>query len=175
MSEPSPSGAPEWYALSVKPRIESHVGVVLATHGFEIFLPTREVKRVRSGRTVKLFQPLFPQYLFARFRWADRLKIITSPGVRSILTMSGKPAPITDQEIERLRRAVRSPDAAVHDYLENGRQVRITSGPLQGLEGRLVETKSVCQLVINIDILHRAVSVVIDRTHVVPAALGHHA
>lgn len=171
MLEASESVESRWYALIVKPRVERHIATVLTNRGFEVFLPTQQVKRQRSGRVVTLDKPIFPNYLFARFPWAQRLEVITSPGVHSIVSFSGRPAPVLEEEIARLRRVTRAPLAVVvWDYLENGALVRIASGPLQGLEGRLVETKSVTRLVINVEILQRAVAVAIDRADVVPLA-----
>ena len=176
MLEASESAESRWYALIVKPRVERHIATVLTNRGFEIFLPTRPVRRQRSGRVVTLDKPIFPNYLFARFPWSQRLNVITSPGVHSIVSFSGVPAPVQDEEIARLRTVTNSSLPVVEwDYLESGSLVRIASGPLQGLEGRLLETKSGTRLVINIQILQRAVAVLIDRADVVPLAKGHHA
>jgi transcription antitermination factor NusG len=172
--ELSGSATPQWYALNIKPRVERHVSEVLASHGFEVFLPTQQLVRRRGGRLIRIDKPLFPRYLFARFHWADRLRVITSPGILSVVTFSGIPATLSVEEINRLRLIVSSAAAEACDRLENGAIVRIASGPLQGLEGRLVETKSSRRLVINVDILHRAVSVVIDRADVVAAAARAH-
>lgn len=172
----SESEESRWYALIVKPRVERHIATVLSSRGFEVFLPTKPVRRQRSGRVVTLDQPLFPSYVFACFPWSERLKVITSPGVQSIVSFSGVPVPVEDQEIARLRQVTNSPLPVVAwDYVASGTLVRVASGPLRGLEGRLVGTKSTTRLVINVEILQRAVAVAIDQADVEPLAKSHHA
>ncbi len=175
LERPAPS-APEWYALLVKPRVERYISQLLTARGFEVFLPSQPLTRKRGGRTVVLDRPLFPSYLFVHFSWGDRLAALTTPGVRSIVSFSGVPARIPQDEIDRLQRLVTSEIPVVAcDYLQSGLLVQVKSGPLKGLQGTLVEIKSHLRLVINIDILQRAVAVEIDRLDVVPLARAHSA
>ena len=55
-----------------------------------------------------------------------------------------------------------------HPYLQEGQQVRITAGPLEGVEGILVHMKpNKGLLVLSVELLQRSVAVEVDCTHVV--------
>jgi transcription antitermination factor NusG len=57
-----------------------------------------------------------------------------------------------------------------HPYLREGQRVRITQGPLAGVEGILLQTKlQKGLLVLSIDLLQRSVAVEVDCTAVVAA------
>ena len=49
-----------------------------------------------------------------------------------------------------------------HPYLKEGTLCQVTAGPLAGLKGIVVRTKSATRLVLQVDILGRATSVEID-------------
>jgi transcription antitermination factor NusG len=55
-------------------------------------------------------------------------------------------------------------------YLKEGQRVRITRGPLAGIEGLLVESRpSKGLLVLSVHLLQRSVAMSVDATTVVPA------
>ncbi len=75
-----------------------------------------------------------------------------------------------DSEIDALQRIQRAEvPVLLRPYLREGQRVRITDGPLAGIEGRLVHTKpNKGLLVLSIDLLQRSVAVELDCTQVVP-------
>ena len=111
--------------------------------------------------------PLFPRYVFCRFSFADRLKVISMPSVQSVVGFGGKPAPVQDEEIDAIKTLVGSGlEIAPWHYLRVGQRVRICEGPLSGLEGILAREKSRYRVVVNVELLQRAVAVEIDRNFV---------
>jgi len=78
---------------------------------------------------------------------------------------------ISDGEIEGLQALVNSGVAITpHSYLREGQRVRITGGPLKGVDGILVDNKSEKGLlVLSVDLLQRSVAVQIDCTWVAAA------
>jgi transcription antitermination factor NusG len=80
-----------------------------------------------------------------------------------IVGCGGQPASISDVEIEAIRRVVESPvKAEPHPYLRCGDRVRVTAGPLRGLEGLLVRKKNWCKLLLSVEMLQRSVAVEVD-------------
>lgn len=160
-----------WFALRVKPRHEKIAALALHGKGLEEFLPLCKARRRWSDRIKELDAPLFPGYVFCRFNPYERLPVLTTPGVSSIVGMGKIPAPIEDSEIAALHSIVNSGlMAQPWPFLKAGQYVRIDAGPLCGLEGILLEIKSSHRLVVSVTLLQRSVSVEIDRLWVSPAS-----
>jgi transcription antitermination factor NusG len=72
-------------------------------------------------------------------------------------------AVIPEEEIQAVRRMVESSlMVEPHPFLRFGDQVRVKSGPLEGIEGILLRKKNSCRLVISVEMLHQAVAVEVD-------------
>ena len=66
-------------------------------------------------------------------------------------------------EIEAIRTVVESPvHAEPHPYLKCGDHVRVTAGPLRGLEGLLLRKKNWFKLLLSVEMLQRSVAVEVD-------------
>lgn len=106
---------------------------------------------------------LFPGYVFVQMGPQNRLRVLQLPGAVRIVTFNGQPAVLPEEEIENLRtRLSSSGTLEPHPYLSVGRQVRVRSGPLQGLEGIIVRTKERCRIVLSIHLIMRSVAVEVD-------------
>jgi len=153
-----------WFALTVRPRHEKAVAERLFGKSLESYAPLYRERRRWSDRVQTVELPLFPRYVFCRFAFADRLKVLSVPSVQSVVGFGGKPTPVRDEEIDGIKTVVGSglPVAPWH-YLQVGQGVRICEGPLAGLEGIVVREKSEYRVVINVELLQRAVAVEIDR------------
>jgi integrase len=78
--------------------------------------------------------------------------------------VGSKPAEVPDAEVESIRKLLASGRGiAPWDYLEIGQRIVVTSGSLEGVEGILIRFKGEDRLVASVALLHRAVSVEIDR------------
>jgi transcription antitermination factor NusG len=156
-----------WYGVRTRLKQEKLAAANLEYRGFQPYLPVYKVRRRWSDRVVTAELPLFPGYVFCRFDHFQRLPVISSPGVASILGCGSQPAPIPDAEIEAVRAIVESGIAAEPvPLLREGQPIRVIHGPLQSLEGTLVRKKSTWRLVVSIEMLQRAVSVEIDPAYV---------
>ena len=154
---------PRWFALTVKHQHERPVEGVLCSGGLETFLPVFRCLRRWSDRVKELEAPLFPGYVFTRFPFRDRVRVLNTPGVARIVGFAGRPAPLEDQEIENLRVAVSSSlPLGPWPFLKTGDRVIVRQGPLRGIEGRLVREKSGARLVINVELLQRSVAIEVE-------------
>lgn len=164
------SARPCWYAVHTRSRHEKSASEQLLSREIETFLPLyRATHRWRNGdHDVRI--PLFPGYTFVRIAISDHLRVLKVTGVVRLVGFDGTPAPLEDQEIEGLRRALTSGvKAAPHPYLTVGRRVRITAGPLVGHEGILVRKKGVLRVVISIALIQRSILVDLDARELEPA------
>lgn len=86
---------------------ERSIGNVLAASGFEVFLPVpRWTAMVRPSQ--RMYSPLFPSYIFARFDICERLAFLKALGVISIIGRGKHPVPLTDDEVWNIRTMVDS-------------------------------------------------------------------
>jgi len=158
-----------WFALSVKPQHERSVAEQLKGRMLESYAPTYSVKRYWSDRVKIVDRPLFTGYVFCRFRFDDRYKVLTLPSVTSVVGFGGKPCPVSDGEITSVKEMVDSGLPVLPwDYVAVGQRVTIRRGRLAGLEGVLARDKTVDRVVINVEMLGRGVAVEIDRDAIGP-------
>jgi transcription antitermination factor NusG len=156
-----------WYGIRTRSNQEKIAATVLADRGYEPFLPVYRVRRRWSDRVVTTERPLFPGYVFCRFDYNQRLPIVTTNSVVSVVAFGSRPTPIPDEEINSVRTIVESGIAAEPaPFLREGQRIRVTHGPLKSVEGVLKRKKSIWSLVVAIEILQRCVSVEIDPAYV---------
>jgi transcription antitermination factor NusG len=160
-----------WFALQVRARQEASVGEQLKGQGYERFLPFYKLRKRWSDRIKEMEAPLFPGYLFCRFNPHDRLPILKTPGVIQIVGFNSIPAAVDESEILSIQRLVAS--GVQHQpcpFLVVGDRVRISAGPLLGLEGLLTDIKGSHRLVLSVSLLQRSVAVEIDSAFITPLA-----
>jgi transcription antitermination factor NusG len=159
----------EWYAVYTRHQHERAAAESFSSNGFEVFLPMYDVVRQWKDRMKKLSVPLFPCYVFLRGMSERRLKILSTPGVHSIVMSAGRPASIPEAEIDAIRRVVESRlRVEPHPFLRCGDWVRIKSGPLAEIEGILIRRKNSYRLILSAELLERSIAVEVDALSVEP-------
>lgn len=160
---------PRWYALRTRSRHEKRVRLQLDSRRIEAFLPLIARRSRWKDRTVEVQFPLFPGYCFARFPWVERLQALTTSGVVEVLGSNGRAIPVSDGEIEAVRRLVTSTlPVDPHPFLEPGMAVEVRRGPLHGLRGILIRKAAKARLVIAVSLIRQGASVEIDADDVAP-------
>ena len=157
----------EWYAAYVKHQHEKNAAHLLQRKGVEVFLPQQKVIHRWKDLNKTLYLPLFPGYLFFHSNLQDKLEIVGTPGIFYVLESAGRASAIPRHEIESIRRVTESGvQAHAHPFLASGDQVEICSGPLSGVIGMLTRCKNQYRVVLNVELLQRAVSIEVDATSV---------
>ena len=153
-----------WFAVYVKHRHEKHVLLGLESKGYESFLPT--YTKVHEAR--KQFEiPLFPGYVFSRLNTHQLVPILSTPGVFTVVSNGSQPAPVSDLEIERIRRILATGSTICPwPYLSAQREVCVTSGALRGIHGVIVDERNPTWLVMSIHLLQRSVALKIERSQI---------
>jgi transcription termination/antitermination protein NusG len=148
-----------WFVVQVACLHEKKVAAMLEYKGYDHFVPIRTT--VRKPRTVVRREKLiFPGYVFCRSSSEIKGLIVTTPGVIRILSLSGAPCIVPPQEMRNIWLIASSGlPAETHDDLELGSPVRITEGPLTGLEGTLIQRKNRQRIAVLVKLLRRSVSV----------------
>jgi transcriptional antiterminator NusG len=165
---------PQWYALYTRSHCEQLVYEQLAARGFTVFLPKLDVWSRRAGLRHRISVPMFPSYLFLH-HIMDKIGFIDVSKARGLVRVLGERwdrlSPVPESEINAIQRVLRAElPVAPHPYLREGQRVRITHGPLSGVEGILVQNRlNKGLLVLSIDLLRRSVAVEVDATTVASA------
>jgi len=157
-----------WFALQVRSRWENTAQGLLQKKGFETLLPTYPATRRWSDRSKVVESPLFPGYVFCRFDIHNRLPVLITPGVISVVGRGKAPIAVAESEIAALQMVIRSGiHAQPWPYLEIGERVRIKNDVLEGMEGILTSFKGNQRVVISVSLLQRSVALEIDRSRIV--------
>jgi transcription termination/antitermination protein NusG len=139
-----------WYAIYTKARHEKRVDLFLRERGYDSFLPLLPRESQWTDRRKIVEWPLFPSYVFGRFTLGAVHDVLCIPGVSTLVKANGRPLPVGHEELANVRRFA---DALRHSgveaevglkqvpFLTEGEWVRITSGPLAGVCGVVVEQR----------------------------------
>jgi transcription antitermination factor NusG len=149
--------SPPWYAVYTLPRHEKAVAEHLAFRQVETYLPLYLSARRWAARRALVQLPLFPGYVFVRISEGERIRVLEHPSVLRLVTFGGRPAPLADSEIERLRAALELGKAEPFPYLVPGKRVRVKSGLLVGVEGTIVRRKGKMRLVISVEAIQQSI------------------
>ena len=163
-----------WYAVWTKSHCERLVLDQLAAKGFNAFLPEIGMWSKRQGRMHVVPAPLFPGYLFVRDRM-DKHAYIEMLKVRGVVRILedgwNRLTPIPAQEVESVERVLQAKVPVFRHALHEGDQVRVTEGPLAGVEGVFIQDKpSTGRLIVSVGLLGRGLAVEVDGTSVVPCS-----
>src|ERR1019366_4514232 len=151
---PAPNSTPGWFALTVRPNHEHAATRGLGNQGFETYLPVYRARKRWSDRVRETDAVLFPGYVFCRFGLPEKLRVLQSAGVRSIVGSGNQAAPVEEDEISAVRALLASGRAiAPWPYLRIGQNVVIEHGPLASLRGVIVRTKTSWRVVVSVEAL----------------------
>lgn len=159
----SVTSEPQWFALYTCANQERRVVAQLVAHSVEHFLPLYRSRRNWKDRRVFLDLPLFPGYVFARFAWPERTRVLQARGAVRLVGSNGRPCPLPKRDIEALRAGITGAlRFEPHPYLTAGARVRILHGPLAEMTGILVRRKNGCRVVLSVDLIARSVALEVD-------------
>ncbi|CUQ67365.1 transcription termination/antitermination protein NusG [Candidatus Nitrospira inopinata] len=125
----------EWYVVRTKPHQEAVAESSLLRGGIEALCPRIQERRVIRRKMQQIISPLFPGYLFARSSPSGWRLIQYARGVSHLVSFGDGPVVVRPEVMEeifrRLERGIVVPQPRTFAH---GDVVRITEGPLQGLE-----------------------------------------
>ncbi len=150
-----------WNVLYLKPRTEKKLAEYAQGLSLEHYLPLRSETKIYQRRKVTVEKPVFPGYCFVCFDARGRRELLQSNLIVRIL----EPADETRllHELDQVRKALAvDPTLNACSALPKGTFVRIRSGPFAGLEGVVAEWRSPIRVLLNVELINRAVAVETD-------------
>lgn len=161
-----------WYALYVRSRAEKKVYAYLQDMGVEAYLPLVTKMKQWSDRLKKVEEPLFKSYLFVRANEKNHYSILSIPGVTKFVSFEHKAVTVPENQIKAIKKYCNDyedEEKTLEEVeLHEGQLVRITSGEMMGLIGRLAHINNKKRLIVYIESVGHYLPINIPRTKVEP-------
>ena len=127
----------KWYVVQSKPREEERALHYLKEKGIDTYLPRMEVVSVRKFKNVKTKKPLFPGYLFCRFKKEDETlaHVRWTQGVKKLLPESVDPMPVDDEIVAAIHKLEQKDGVIRKKPLQKSDRIRVARGPMQDVLG----------------------------------------
>jgi len=128
----------QWYVVHTNPKQEERANSNLVAWGVETLYAKLKARRHNefTGAPTYITQPLFPRYLFAKFKREQLSKILFTRGVHDVVCFGDGPACVSEEIIEVIRgRIDQNGFVKLNNDLKPGDKVVISAGPLKNLIG----------------------------------------
>ena len=172
--------AQRWYVIHVYSGFEKKVAESIpelaeqkgmADKFEEVLVPVEEVVEMRRGAKVNTERKFFPGYVLVKMDMTDETwhLVRNTPKVTGFLGGRGLPTPVSEAEVERIRRQVQEgierPKPSV--TFEVGEQVRVCDGPFTSFSGLVEEVdEERTRLKVGVSIFGRATPVELEYSQV---------
>lgn len=147
----------EWYAVYTKSRYEKKVVDRINEMGIEAWLPLMKTLRQWSDRKKWVEVPLFNSYIFVRTSRLMLSKALQANGAVYVVSFSGKPTPIPDEQIEWLKLLLDSSEKfeISFDDFSFGDHVLVEKGVMKGMQGKFVNYKGRNRVLLQIEAINQ--------------------
>ncbi|MGC4073512.1 MAG: transcription termination/antitermination NusG family protein [Nibricoccus sp.] len=154
-----------WLVCHTKPRCEKKFAGLLHAGGLEHYLPLMEsIRNYGPGGKKRYLKPLFPGYVFARVSISNKNLLYEQQLI--VRTLAVENEPIFLRQIEQVKQLlVSGVELTLKPLFTKGRAVRVTSGPLWGVEGIVRELADVSEILIEVDVLQQGLLVKLPLSH----------
>ncbi|MEW6197178.1 MAG: transcription termination/antitermination NusG family protein [Planctomycetota bacterium] len=151
-----------WWVLHTRAQNEKRVAEELDRHQCQYYLPLVRVQHTYSrGRHAAFHKPLFPGYVFLCGDYRDREIAWRTHRVAAVLDALDQDR--LRRELEHIYRVVESGrNVELYQGLQAGRPCRITSGPLRGVEGVVLQWCGRTRLYVGVSLIGQSATVEID-------------
>ena len=151
----------DWFVLRTKARQEKILARDLMARSMGVFLPLVKTVKHYSGRRACVELPLFPGYVFLRGDNDEAYAADRTRRIAQIIRVHDQGR--MDQELQSLYLAL-SQEATLdpYPYLKKGIWAEVRSGPFQGIRGMIEDRCRMDFIVLQIEMLGRAVSLQIE-------------
>ncbi len=129
-----------WFCLRSQPRRQNVAAAHLRSFGVEVFNPQLRHRKASRRGVIERTEPLFPNYLFARFDIAElHRRVRYAFGVSDFVRFSGQPSQITAAELDLLRAGWGPGESlSIEHKLEPGMHVRLSGRLFYGMEASVL-------------------------------------
>lgn len=144
--------AARWYVVHVYSGFEKKVAEMIQEQASrkglekfidEVLVPTQTVVEVKRGEKVNAEKQFFPGYVLVKMQLDDDAwhMVRNVPKVTGFLGAQGKPAPVSQKEVDRIMNQLEEGVTAVNsaDDFEIGQEIQVCDGPFSSFNGIVEE------------------------------------
>lgn len=115
----------------------------LQNYIMEVKIPMETVIEEKNGKKKAVERKLFPCYILIKMRYTDSLwhTIVNSRGVTGFVGPQGRPLPLTDEEVRKMKLEPVTVDIKV----SVGQKVKLTGGAFDGFVGTVLSVEAEAQ------------------------------
>ncbi len=133
----------------------------LDRQGIDHFLPLVCVRRKSHGRITESQLPLFPCYLFLNGGDEARYATLMTHRAANVLEVADQQR--LNHELRHIWQIIASKQPVdLFPAIRQGRQCRVTSGPLAGIEGVVLRRRGMCRVCVGVEALGQSAELEID-------------
>ena len=161
---PPPAGETRWFACHTKPRCEKKFADLLAALRWEHYLPLVEKTHRYEGRLRTFTSPLFNGYVFAKIPAEQKALLYQRQLV--VRTLPVDDETIFLKQLDAIRALIAAGvELTIKPLLKKGVKVRVTQGPLLGVEATIENPEKDDGIIISMDVLQQGLHVAIPFDH----------
>lgn len=135
------TGYEDQVAQNLRQRIESFA---MQDKIFNVIVPKEKEIEIRGGKRRTVEKKIFPGYVMVEMIVTDEAWFVVrnTPNVTGFIGLGVRPTPMSQQELDRIRKRMGVEDPKYKIELAVGDLVQIKDGPLKGFEGKVTEVDS---------------------------------
>lgn len=131
---------PRWFCLRSQPGRQNVAAAHLRSFGIEVFNPQLRVRKATPRGVLWRSEPLFPNYLFARFDFATlHRRVQYAFGVSDLVRFGGRHAEVSPADLDPIRNDWGAAEIlSVDSAIRPGDHVRLSGALLHGVEAEVL-------------------------------------
>lgn len=156
--DPAPGDVPRWWVCHTRPRCEKKFAALLVAEKLEHYLALIRSVRRYGTQTKRFTKPLFPGYVFALVPPDRKNRVYQQDLLARVI-------PVDDEsrflrQLGDVKLIVASGlELSLHPLIKRGSRVRVTGGPLRGLEGIVDDPQNPKGIILSVDVLQQGLLV----------------
>lgn len=106
---------------------------------FDMVIPMRDIVVIKKGKKKTVKEKVFPGYLLIKMIFDDDswLVVRTTQGITGFVGSGAKPTPISEKEVEAIKKFVEQEEPKFKTKFSVGEAVKVTDGPFADFIGSI--------------------------------------
>ena len=147
-----------WFVAHTRPRREKKLAQYAEREGLSFTLPCFKAAHKYRGKTVVFQKLVFPGYVFFRLLESQRQLVYQSDYVANLLKVPDEP--LFEKQLGAVLQALETDlEVFLAPEIGPGKRVRITSGPLRGVEGWVEQRSGITTVFLKVDFISKAAAI----------------